>query len=164
MFAPICNLFTVSCGKVAEIWLSNSYELCSLFRLFIYLFSFALLKLTPAGANLTLLYFEDELSLFPALDFLVQLSLYNLDNGTSWRFGAELHCTSRTVRSGNSPKLAFIIIQREQQWIILHTRTLQAAAPWLHSVMKNNHFIKIWTIDRKIWCLEAQTEKNRAFL
>uniref|UniRef100_A0A3B4TLP9 C-type lectin domain-containing protein n=1 Tax=Seriola dumerili TaxID=41447 RepID=A0A3B4TLP9_SERDU len=33
------------------------------------------------------------LSLFPALDFLVQFSLYKLNNGTNWCFGQLLNCT-----------------------------------------------------------------------
>ena len=43
------------CGKVAEISLYNSYELSKLFRLFVvrlYLFHFALFKLTAAANTL----------------------------------------------------------------------------------------------------------------
>ena len=39
---------------------------------------------------------------------------------------------------------------------------LKAAVPWLHSVMKNNYFIKIWTMDRAV--MSKSTEKYKETL
>ena len=45
-------------------------------------------------------------------------------------------------------------VQFPSQFILLPEHLLSAVS-WLHSVMKNNHCIKIWMIDRALWCVEA---------
>ena len=52
LFALIGILFIISWSKVAEMDVTERYELCLLFRLFIYLFCLVLLKLAAAATTL----------------------------------------------------------------------------------------------------------------
>ena len=45
----------------------------------------------------------------------------------------------------------------------VHTSLLLDAIPAMH-MMITNLFTEIWSLDRELWCLQAQTEENKETL